>query len=82
MFSGLFVIIQNNQCPSAVNKLIVIKKEQVTDTCKIVFTKVWPFFPRRMSKDTAVSQRSQRKFKIHFKVRRLCPEKEGTYYSE
>lgn len=34
MFSGLFVIIQNNQCPSAVNKLIVIKKEQVTDTCK------------------------------------------------
>lgn len=34
MFSGLFVIIQNNQCPSAVNKLIVIKKEQITDTCK------------------------------------------------
>ena len=53
-------------------------------TCKIVFAEVWPFFPRRMSKDIAVSQRSQwlQKFKIHFKVRRLCLEKEGTYYSE
>lgn len=45
---------------------------------------VWPFFPRRMSKDISGSQRSQwpQKFKMHFEVRRLCLKKEGTYYSE